>query len=123
MSHMVVVLDEDDSVFDGLAKFLEDEGYLVLPLSTADGLVDELKETQAAALLLDLQTGGPNAGLDTLMQLELDTELCSLPTLVYSADEQHLRDQSPRFLARGYGVLRKPVDFHQVLQWLHEHVG
>ncbi len=123
MSHMVVVLDDDDAMFDEVSKPLEDAGYLVLPLSTAEGLVNELKETQAAALLLDLQTDAPAAGLEVLTQIEQDDELGSLSVLVYSADALQLQELSPRFRARGYGVLRKPLDMDEVLRWLHECIG
>lgn len=123
MGHMVVVLDDADAMFDEVSKPLEDAGYLVLPLSTAEGLMNELKETEAAALLLDLQTDAPTAGLDVLTQIEQDDELNSLPVLVYSADAQQLRELSPRLLARGYGVLGKPLNIDEVLQWLRERIG
>src|SRR5438105_1260756 len=123
MSQLVVVLDEDDSVFDVVAKVLEDAGYLVLPLSTADGIVDELKETQAAALLLDLQLDSSGSGMDVLTQLEQDAELNSMPVLVYSADAGQLRELQSQLLARGYGVLQKPFSIEDLLQWLRDHVG
>lgn len=123
MGHMVVVLDDADAMFDEVSKPLEDAGYLVLPLSTAEGLMNELKETEAAALLLDLQTDAPTAGLDVLTQIEQDDELNSLPVLVYSADARQLQELSPRLLARGYGVLGKPLNIDEVLQWLRERIG
>lgn len=123
MSPLVVVLDEDDSVFDVVAKLLEDAGYLVLPLSTADGIVDELKETQAAALLLDLQVDASTSGIDVLSQLEQDADLNSLPVLAYSADAVQLQEIRPRLLAHGYGILQKPFDIDEVLRWLQEHIG
>jgi FixJ family two-component response regulator len=123
MGQLVVVLDDDDAVFDGVVKSLEEAGYLVLPLSTADGLVDELKVTEAAALLLDLQTDTSMVGPDILTQLAHDEALGSLPVLVYSANARQLQELSPRLLARGYGVLQKPLDMGEVLRWLQERVG
>jgi CheY-like chemotaxis protein len=123
MGQLVVVLDDDDAVFDGVVKSLEEAGYLVLPLSTADGLVDELKATEAAALLLDLQTDTSTVGPDILTQLGHDEALGSLPVLVYSANARQLQELSPRLLARGYGVLQKPLDMGEVLRWLQERVG
>jgi len=123
MGEMVVVLDDDDAMFDEVSKPLEDAGYLVLPLSTAEGLVNELKETQAAALLLDLQTEALTAGLEVLTQIEQDDELGSLSVLVYSADARQLQEVAPRLRARGYGVLPKPLDIDEVLRWLRECIG
>jgi CheY-like chemotaxis protein len=123
MSQLVVVLDENDSALDLVAKRLEDAGYLVLPLSTPDGLVDELKETQAAALLLDLQVSAETSGMDILAQIERDTELESIPVLVYSADAEQLQQLQPQLHARGYGILHKPFQMDEVLNWLQECVG
>lgn len=111
---LVVVLDDDDAVFDGVARALEEAGYLVLPISTAEGLVDELKVTQAAALLLDLDTAGPGA----LTQLEQDEALVSLPVLVYAADAPQLQELAPRLAGRGHDVTQKPLDIGAVLRWL-----
>jgi DNA-binding NtrC family response regulator len=123
MSQLVVVLDENDSALDLVAKRLEDAGYLVLPLSTPDGLVDELKETQAAALLLDLQVSAETSGMDILAQIEHDTELESIPVLVYSTDAGQLQQLQPQLHARGYGILHKPFQMDEVLEWLQECVG
>jgi FixJ family two-component response regulator len=122
MGQLVVVLDDDDAVFDGVVKSLEEAGYLVLPLSTADGLVDELKATEAAALLLDLQTDTSTVGPDILTQLAHDEALSSLPVLVYSADARQLQELSPRLLTRGYGMLQKPLDIDAALGWLRERI-
>lgn len=123
MSHLVVVLDEDDSVFDAVARQLEDAGYLVLPLSTADDIVDELKVTHAAALLLDLQLGSSAAGLDVLVQIQQDADLRTLPVLGYSVDAVQLEGIRSQLLERGCGIVQKPLDMDQVLRWLREHVG
>ena len=105
-----------------MAKQLEDAGYFVLPLSTADGIVDELKETQAAAFLLDLQVDTSTSAMDVLAQLEQDAELKSMPVLVYSTDEGQLRELQAHLLASGYGVLHKPFSIDEVLQWLKTHL-
>lgn len=123
MSHLVVVLDEDDSVFDAVARQLEDAGYLVLPLSTADDIVDELKVTHAAALLLDLQLGSSAASLDVLVQIQQDADLRTLPVLGYSVDAVQLEGIRSQLLERGCGIVQKPLDMDQVLRWLREHVG
>jgi DNA-binding response OmpR family regulator len=123
MGQLIVVLDEDDSAFDVIVKPLEDAGYLVLPLSTADGIVDELKETQAAALLLDLHVDGSTSGMDVLAQLEQDAELNSMPVLVYSADARRLQEIQAQLRTRGYGVLHKPFSIDEVLRWLQQHIG
>lgn len=122
MTHMVVVLDDDEAMFDQISKPLEDAGYLVLPLSTAVGLADELKVTQAAALLIDLQTDAPT-GSDVLIQIKQDAVLGSMPILVYSADARQIRELSPDLLACGYTVLQKPFDIDLVLCWLRERIG
>lgn len=122
MSPLVVILDEDETMFDTLAKVLEDTGYLVLPLSTSDGIIDELKDTHAAALLLDLQSGGKANGIAVLTQIEQDADLASLSVLAYSSDDEQLRELAPRLHTRGYGVLQKPLDTPTLLSWLSEHL-
>lgn len=123
MGQLVVVLDEDDSVFDAVAKPLEDAGYLVLPISTSYGIIDELKDTMAAALLLDLRTNDAAPGADVLTLVAQDPELGSMPVLAYAADVDLLETVLPRLEARGHGALPKPLVIDDVLRWLRLHAG
>jgi CheY-like chemotaxis protein len=105
-----------------MVMVLEDGGYTALPLEPADGVVEIVKGARPAALILDLTLYPWLSGLDVLAGLEAAEPGAPLPVLVYSADVRALNEHAPQLYAQGYGVLAKPFDIEEVLQWLQTRI-
>jgi two-component system OmpR family response regulator len=110
----ILVVDDDPSVREMLARVLAGEGYLAL--TAADG-VKALEI--AAGVLIDLVLLDLNlpqkSGWDTFERLTAENPL--LPVIIVTARSNQL------FTAMGAGVgalLEKPLDFPELLQTVRE---
>jgi two-component system, OmpR family, phosphate regulon response regulator PhoB len=121
MTPLVMVIEDNANIRSLLVEVLAEGGYAVLPFDTGAGAVEALRAARPAALILDLKLGPPLSGWEILAQLEQDSTVGSVPTLVCSGDALALREQSPQLLAHGYGVLAKPFHIDDLLHWLHTH--
>src|SRR5579871_2349056 len=120
MALLVVVVEDDPSTRELMVAILDEGGYASLALDNGDGAVEVVKAVRPAALILDLVLRSSLSGWEVLAQLEHETTVCQVPTLVCSADAWALRDRAPQLLARGIGVLEKPFLIDELLRWLHE---
>jgi FixJ family two-component response regulator len=67
-SEKIYLVDDDAAIRDALGVFLENEGYNIVPLSTADELLDVVNRDNRGVVILDHY-------LENMSGLELQTEL------------------------------------------------
>jgi DNA-binding response OmpR family regulator len=106
----ILVVDDDPSVREMLARVLAGEGYLVSTAADGTSALEIAAATKIDLVLLDLNLPG-KSGWDTFERLSAENPL--LPVIIVTARSNQL------FTAMGAGVgalLEKPLHFPKLLQ-------
>lgn len=109
----ILVVDDDASVREMLARVLVGEGYLVSAAAEGTFALEIVASTKIDLVLLDLNMPG-KSGWDTFERLTAENP--SLPVIIVTARSNQL------FTALGAGVgalLEKPLHFPKLLQTIH----
>ena len=110
----ILVVDDDSSVREMLARVLAGEGYLVCAATDGTSALEIAAATKIDLVLLDLNMPG-KSGWDTFEKLTTKNPL--LPVIIVTARANQL------FTAMGAGVgalLEKPLDFPKLLQTIQQ---
>lgn len=115
---LILVVDDDDDLREGLAEILEDEGLGVATASNGREALVYLRSHEApAVILLDLMMPVMNGPELRAILLE-DTSLSSIPVILLTAAHDG-RAQAARLGAAGY--FSKPIRFEKLLEAVREH--
>lgn len=110
MKPKILLVDDDPSVLESLARVLDGENYTVLPAANGVEALQIAAATPVDLVLLDLNLPVKN-GWDTFEQLTAQNPL--LPVIIITARPNQLFPA----LASGVGALmEKPLDFPKLLQ-------
>jgi CheY-like chemotaxis protein len=110
----ILVVDDDLSVREMLARVLSGEGYLVSAAADGASALEIATATKVDLVLLDLNMPG-KSGWDTFERLTAENPL--LPVIIVTARANQL------FTAMGAGVgalLEKPLHFPKLLQTIQQ---
>lgn len=107
MGKQVMVVDDDEDVREILGDYLTLKGYAVSMAENGQQALDILEglPEKPCFLLLDLMMPVMD-GWQFLRQIEPDNDLSSIPVFVTTS--------APERAPKGYPLLPKPVDLHQV---------
>ena len=115
---LILVVDDDDDLREGLAEILEDEGLGVATASNGREALAYLRSHEApAVILLDLMMPVMNGPEFRAHQLD-DASLSSIPVILLTAAHDG-RAQATRLGVAGY--FSKPIRFEQLLEALMQH--
>src|SRR5262245_58875445 len=112
---LIVVVDDDPSICDGLCELLRSEGFnargFVGAIATLDALASGLRPR---LILLDVQMPLMD-GRDLLEELQQDPELKKIPVVAMTAGNY----RAPP----GLRLLKKPLDLDEVLRLASRYSG
>lgn len=104
-THVLFVVDEDQSARRGLARLLRAAGHDVRDFASATEFLDSLDPAVSGCLVLDSRIPELSGGE---LQAELKARHADLPVIVVADDEPEIRRQAHAMKAVGF--FRKPVD-------------
>jgi len=110
---LILVVDDDHSVRESLARLIRSVGFGVRVFGSAEEFLSASHGRQADCLILDVRMPGMN-GLE--LQRELSASNCDLPVIFITA---HGSDEQARTRALGAGAvdyLLKPLREEEVLK-------
>jgi PAS domain S-box-containing protein len=116
-SHSVLFLARDKESCDRIGPFLENRGYRFLYSSVLSQALELARETQPAAILLDLAGFGTDAP-NIFQELRGDPSTVGVPVLTIVPTD----GESTALSLGANAIVRKPIDRQSLLQVLDTHV-
>ncbi|HEY3203997.1 MAG TPA: response regulator [Thermoanaerobaculia bacterium] len=114
--HSVLVVEDDDDLREAFVSVLLDEDFRIEEARNGNEALDRLRAGQRPCLiLLDLSMPVMN-GWEFLARQRRDPAIASIPAVVISATVDEDDFLSPT------AVLRKPVDYDQLLRAVNRHL-
>jgi signal transduction histidine kinase/CheY-like chemotaxis protein len=101
----VLVIDDDDEVRDLLLSFMKREGITAIGCRQGSESLELARTLRPAAITLDVLMEGMD-GWDTLTALKSDPDLCGIPVVMVTVDD----DRRRAFSLGASDFLMKPVD-------------
>jgi CheY-like chemotaxis protein len=112
----LLVIDDDATVRDLMARYLEKEGFRVETADTGDRGLQRAKEILPAAITLDVLL--PNmTGWEVLSALKADSQLADIPVVVMSI----IDDKNTGFRLGATDYLTKPIDYKRLSRVLRQY--
>ena len=112
----VLIVDDDRSLLDLMRDLLEEQGYTVTGLSSAESAHSRIATEQPDLVILDLKLGSIEAGWGILDVHILDPLTRSIPVVLCSGEVDSIRARSAALLPEyRIGVLTKPFDIDSLL--------
>jgi CheY-like chemotaxis protein len=116
----ILVVEDDASVREALAVFLEGEGYSVVEAGDGAEALTRLRTSGPVALiLLDLMMPVMN-GWEFRDAQARDPRLASIPVVVITADNSAVHQAARAGVA---GCLLKPLEFPELLSYVGRYCG
>lgn len=115
----IVVFDDDQDLLDIFRFLLEEEGYKVVLFNNCDDVVQKVRETKPALILMDNWiplVGGEKA----IILLKLEEDLKHIPVVLVSASND-VNEAANRAGADGF--IAKPFDFELMLDMVTKFLG
>jgi twitching motility two-component system response regulator PilH len=113
MSHLVLVIDDDEIERALLQRCLESAGYRVFTAADGESGVDLVREHQPDLVVLDIVMPRLN-GYQTCRRLRAEPSTASIPVLVLTSKDQDA-DRLWAGEAGASAFLTKPVDVTRLL--------
>jgi CheY-like chemotaxis protein len=110
----VVVVDDDSNIVDLIARFLNREGYQVIPIHDPRSAVTTIQTTQPILAIIDLILPGTD-GWALLRQLKENPPTQSIPVVMISITP----DQQMGVALGALDFLPKPIQWPRLLTILH----
>lgn len=111
MSHVILVVDDDDSVRASTVRLLVARGYMTFEAATADEAVLRAGESVPDAILMDLHMH-QGSGLDAARRIKAQDSLKHIPIIALSATPPVWDEALHCFNA----ILIKPCPSAQIVQ-------
>ena len=121
-SPTVLVLDDDPSVRDSMARLLSLYGYSPLTAASLDEACRVIGESPLDALILDVRLGGVGTGLDLLRIIRGRRELAAAPVLILTGAALSDAEEALITRMRAY-LFQKPEGFQTLLRFLDTLTG
>ena len=116
--HVILVIDDDESVHDILGRSLRKAGYQVESALNGKQGIERAVELEPSAIVLDVMMPAMD-GWDVLEALNSNDRLQNIPVIMLT-----MIDERERGYAMGVkGYLRKPVEREELSKLLAKHVG
>jgi CheY-like chemotaxis protein len=116
----ILIVEDDASVREALAVFLEGEGYSVVEAGDGAEALTRLQTSEPVALiLLDLMMPVMN-GWEFRDAQARDPRLASIPVVVITADNSAVHQAARAGVA---GCLLKPLEFPELLSYVGRYCG
>jgi CheY-like chemotaxis protein len=116
----ILIVEDDASVREALAVFLEGEGYSVVEAGDGAEALTRLRTSEPVALiLLDLMMPVMN-GWEFRDAQARDPRLASIPVVVITADNSAVHQAARAGVA---GCLLKPLEFPELLSYVGRYCG
>ena len=117
----ILLIEDRNEVWQGLAQLLELHGYMVTEVADADrGMRELASQPNAFALVvLDLMLGDSMAGVDFRVRQLLEPHLAAVPTIVITATEMTDENRAP---LHPDAWLEKPFRFDTLLEQVKRYV-
>jgi signal transduction histidine kinase/DNA-binding response OmpR family regulator len=109
----VMVVDDDPAVRSLLARFLEKEGFHVVPVARGQEVVETAKRVRPQAITLDVMMPEVD-GWEVISQLKSDPETANIPVVILTiVDEKNMG-----YMLGAADYLTKPFDRQRLLDTL-----
>jgi CheY-like chemotaxis protein len=119
---MVLVIDDEEPIREGLRGLLQEWGYQAMTAASADQAeqVAQALEGRIDLIISDLHLG---SGADGLLAIEGVQRLCrhEVPAILITGDTAHA--ELRRITSSGHMVLFKPVQPRRLFEALRDHLG
>ena len=124
MRPFIVIVEDDESIREGLQLAIESEGYEVRTASNGEEAFTLLKEIRDPCLILtDLMMPKMN-GYEFIELASKTHTVASIPIVIVSATPP--KESVAKMMTDSgkiRGVIKKPVDWEYVMSIIHEHCG
>ena len=125
-THMIAVVDADETFLELMRKQLGAAGYIVHTFNSPDGAYKLLRSEPPNAAIVGLQFPNCQAGIDLTTALKLHRATRGLPIILTSDDARQLHQYVERLRQRGataLWALPKPFDPIASLRILAQALG
>ena len=118
----VLVLDDDATARESLARFLGARGYETIEVGTASEAIDLIRRTRIGAVILDVRLPDSESGLDVLEHLRSHPTCATIPAIILTGavltEDEHLT------VARHHAHLfHKPENLDSIIEVLAQLTG
>jgi DNA-binding response OmpR family regulator len=116
---LIAVVDDDRALLSLMHDVLAEQQWEMVGFDDASTVVDDLRDAQPDAVIMDIRLGGLVSGWSVLHRLKADPRTSTLPVIVWSGDTRSV--DSMRDWLDGHGILTltKPFDIEDVYAALH----
>src|SRR5947209_16745846 len=112
--HHVVVIDDDQNMFDLLHALLDDANWTITECNRASDALQCVRDASPDVVLLDLHLHAEQNGWDLLRDLSEDHLTARVPVILFTADIAGVRRNKVWLAERGIEVLTKPFELDEV---------
>jgi DNA-binding response OmpR family regulator len=119
--HVILLVDDDQDVLDGMRLILETNGYVMVEANSAEDGLRKYKQTNPDLLIVDLMMEEVDAG--TSLVKELKALGNAKPVYMLSSVGDGLSETTDTSELGLAGVLQKPVDHKVLLSLLKAKLG
>ncbi|MEO8288773.1 MAG: response regulator [Chloroflexota bacterium] len=120
----IFVADDDGPFQELMQELLQDEGYGVTLLKSADSAYQEIVEASPDLVTLDMRLAHQHSGWTLLQQLKVNPQTAHIPVVVCTADISLLQKRGAYMESMGCYLLEKPFDLEMLLATIREaHAG
>jgi len=117
--HKILIVDDDQSIFEALKIILETEGYEIETLSNFTDIFSLLEHIKPDLLILDIFISVELDGREVCLSIKTNDKLKDLPVILFSADNIY-EDVAQKFRADDF--LAKPFEIDELLDKLKKHL-
>jgi len=117
MGKRILAIDDDPDILEVYTLILEEEGYEVLTILSPDNLLYVIRDFNPDLILLDIQLGGANNGLEVCKLLKSSNITQHIPVFMVSAHES-LHRAVREFNADG--AIQKPFDLSDIITKIND---
>ncbi len=111
---LIAVVDDEAAFTDMVCELLADEGYATIYTHTPAEAYPLIRDAQPDVVILDIRMGKPDAGIDILTMLWLDSRTVRIPVIICSADSTFLQTMDGYLQGNCY-ALPKPFTLDALL--------
>jgi DNA-binding response OmpR family regulator len=112
MQKNIVIIEDDESLQEGLCLIFNNEDFCVRAVSNADNLGQLVRDFSPDLYLIDYRLPGDN-GIEITQNIRAHENGNRIPIIIMSASGQSLQEEALRAGADGF--IRKPFDVDDLI--------